>query len=148
MKDQDKLYTPFVGEKQLTFRAVFIGCLIGGIVTAMNIYVGLKVGWSFGGSLMAAILSFSFFQIFKSKSPFGVLETNIAQTAGSGAGSMASAAGLLPAIPALKLMQVYDEDMRNVKWFNVEPYPLDIALLNTSNNYKILYAFNLHVLDV
>ncbi len=42
---------------------------------------------------------------------------------------------LTRAIPALKLMQVYDEDIRNVKWFNLEPYPLDIALLKTST-YK------------
>ena len=34
------------------------------------------------------------------------------------------------AIPVLKLMQVYDDEMRNVKWFNLEPYPLDIALIN------------------
>jgi predicted phosphohydrolase len=36
------------------------------------------------------------------------------------------------AIPALKLMQVYDEEIRNVKWFNLEPYPLDKALINKS----------------
>jgi len=39
------------------------------------------------------------------------------------------------AIPALKLMQVYDEEIRNVKWFNLEPYPLDKALINHST-YK------------
>ena len=42
---------------------------------------------------------------------------------------------LTRAIPALKLMQVYDEEMRNVKWFNLEPYPLDMALINTAT-YK------------
>ncbi|WP_298286590.1 metallophosphoesterase [uncultured Lutibacter sp.] len=39
------------------------------------------------------------------------------------------------AIPALKLMQVYDSNIRNVKWFNLEPYPLDMALINNST-YK------------
>ncbi|MDD3721352.1 MAG: metallophosphoesterase [Lutibacter sp.] len=38
-------------------------------------------------------------------------------------------------IPALKLMQVYDDEMRSVKWFNLEPYPLDMALINKST-YK------------
>ena len=33
-------------------------------------------------------------------------------------------------IPALKLMQVYDHEMRNAKWFNLEPYPLDISLIS------------------
>jgi predicted phosphohydrolase len=39
------------------------------------------------------------------------------------------------AIPALKSLQVYDEDIRNVKWFNSAAYPLDMALLKTST-YK------------
>ena len=42
---------------------------------------------------------------------------------------------LTRAIPALKLMQVFNEDMRNVKWFNLEPYPLDMALINQAD-YK------------
>ncbi|UMB61013.1 metallophosphoesterase [Lutibacter sp. A80] len=40
---------------------------------------------------------------------------------------------LTRAIPALKAMQVYDEDIRSVKWFNSSPYPLDMALINQSN---------------
>jgi len=39
---------------------------------------------------------------------------------------------LTRAIPTLKLMQVYDDEMRSVKWFNLESYPLDKALINTS----------------
>ncbi|WP_299526763.1 metallophosphoesterase [uncultured Lutibacter sp.] len=42
---------------------------------------------------------------------------------------------LTRAIPTLKLMQVYDDEMRSVKWFNLEPYPLDKALINIST-YK------------
>lgn len=50
---------------------------------------------------------------------------------------------LTRAIPALKLMQTYDEDMRSVKWFNLEPYPLDMALINTATfkNWKQQVAF-------
>ncbi|SFS29829.1 metallophosphoesterase [Lutibacter maritimus] len=40
---------------------------------------------------------------------------------------------LTRAIPALKLMQVFNEDIRNVKWFNLEPYPLDMALINKAD---------------
>jgi uncharacterized oligopeptide transporter (OPT) family protein len=90
--DEDQLHTPAPSEKQLTFRAVAVGCLIGGVVAGMNIYLGLRIGWSVGGSLMAAILSFAFFQVLGGEK-LSVLETNIAQTAGSGAGTMASAAG-------------------------------------------------------
>lgn len=38
-------------------------------------------------------------------------------------------------IPTLKLMQVYDDEMRSVKWFNLEPFPLDKALINKAT-YK------------
>jgi hypothetical protein len=32
-------------------------------------------------------------------------------------------------IPALRLMQSYEEEMANTKWFNLEPYPLDMAII-------------------
>jgi len=91
-------------EKQLTLRALVIGCSIGGLVTAMNLYFGLRTGWTIGGSLIAAILSYSFFQALGLKEAFSPLETNIAQTAGSAAGSMTTAAGLVSAIPAMKML--------------------------------------------
>jgi len=106
MSDQksDKLYTPLKDEVQWSVRALVVGCAIGSLVTAMNLYFGLKTGWGIGGSLIAAILSYSFFQVLKPKKAFGVLETNLAQTAGSAAGSMTSAAGLISAIPAMKML--------------------------------------------
>lgn len=104
MEKSEQLYVPKENELQLTVRAVTVGCMIGGIVAAMNIYFGLRTGWGLGGSLIAAILSYSFFQVINPKTPFGVLETNIAQTAGSAAGSMTSAAGLISAVPAMKML--------------------------------------------
>lgn len=32
-------------------------------------------------------------------------------------------------IPALRHMQGYSEDIRSVKWFNMEPYPMDLAFV-------------------
>jgi hypothetical protein len=40
---------------------------------------------------------------------------------------------LLMNMPALRHMQTFKEEIRNVKWFNREPYPQDIALLKTAN---------------
>jgi hypothetical protein len=40
---------------------------------------------------------------------------------------------ILMNIPALRHMQTFKDDIRNVKWFNREPYPLDLALLTTAN---------------
>ena len=97
----DRIYEPEAGEAQLSVRAVLTGCVLGAVVAAMNISLGLKIGWSLGGSLIAAILGYTFWMPFKRLS---VLETNIAQTAGSACGSMASTAGLLSAIPALAML--------------------------------------------
>jgi hypothetical protein len=40
---------------------------------------------------------------------------------------------LLMNMPALRHMQTFKNDIRNVKWFNREPYPQDIALLKTAD---------------
>ena len=100
----DRLYIPEEGESQLTVRAVVAGCLLGGVVSAMNIYLGLRTGWSFGGSLISAILAYSLFAALPIGKGYSRLETNITQTAGSAAGSMTSAAGLLAPIPALGML--------------------------------------------
>lgn len=98
----EQIYSPAEGEHQLTTRSVIAGCLLGGVVSCMNIYMGLKIGWSFGGSLIAAILGFGLFMVLGRS--LSVLECNITQTSGSAAGTMASAAGLLAAVPAMSLL--------------------------------------------
>ncbi|KGL61940.1 metallophosphoesterase [Polaribacter sp. Hel1_85] len=35
-------------------------------------------------------------------------------------------------IPALKLMQSYKEELKKPKWFNLEPYPLDMVLITNA----------------
>ncbi|MEK6152482.1 metallophosphatase [Flavobacteriaceae bacterium 3-367] len=39
---------------------------------------------------------------------------------------------LTRAIPGLRKMQTYDDDLRNVKWFATSPYHLDLTLINGS----------------
>ncbi|MFD1292544.1 metallophosphoesterase [Lutibacter holmesii] len=36
-------------------------------------------------------------------------------------------------IPGLKLLQIYDDDIRNVKWFNHEPFPIDLSLIQNAS---------------
>ena len=98
----ERLYTPLPGEAQLTARAIVAGCLIGSVVSCTNIYIGLKIGWSFGASIITAVLGFALFAVVGRR--LSVLETNTAQTTGSAAGSMSSAAGLLAAVPAMNLL--------------------------------------------
>lgn len=105
---EERLYSPQPAEPQFTLRAVLAGCGLGGVVAAMNIYLGLRIGWSVGGSLIAAILGFALFGALDKlgllSSRYSVLETNITQTSGSAAGSMTSAAGLLAPIPAMGML--------------------------------------------
>lgn len=98
----EQIYRPEAGERQLTTRSIVAGCLLGGVISCMNIYMGLKIGWSFGGSLIAAILGFALFMVIGRS--LSVLECNITQTSGSAAGTMASAAGLLAPVPAMGLL--------------------------------------------
>lgn len=102
MDESGPQYTPTPSEAQMTARAAVAGCIIGGIVACTNIYIGLKIGWSFGASIIAAVLSYAVFAILDRR--LSVLETNIAQTAGAAAGGMAGAAGLINVIPAMQLL--------------------------------------------
>ncbi|MCB9778528.1 MAG: OPT/YSL family transporter [Alphaproteobacteria bacterium] len=119
----ERLYVPDPDESQLTFRAILAGCLIGGVVSAMNIYFGLRTGWSIGGSLIAAILGYSTFAALRPKNAYTPLEANITQTAGSAAGSMTSAAGLLAAIPALGMLGT------KLSWIELVLWALAVAYL-------------------
>lgn len=49
-------------DPQLTARAVISGMLLGAILCASNLYLGLKIGWLFGMSITSAILSFAIFR--------------------------------------------------------------------------------------
>jgi putative OPT family oligopeptide transporter len=123
----DPIYTPAPGELQLTVRAVVAGCFLGTLVSAMNIYFGLKTGWGIGGSLIAAILAYAFFAAIKPKRPFTPLETNIAQTAGSAAGSMTSTAGLVACIPALMLIHKEGGDAPELGYLELTLWAASVA---------------------
>lgn len=90
---------------QLTVRAVLTGMVLGGILSLVNIYTGLKIGWGFNMSITAMLLSFGFFKAFERVGgrPWGMLENNINQTAAS-AGANISSAGLVAPIPALTIL--------------------------------------------
>lgn len=91
---------------QLTLRALLTGMVVGGALSLCNIYTGLKVGWGMGMSVTAALIGYGFWQMLKLTGrvrPFGILETNINQTAASSAAAISSA-GLVAPIPALTMI--------------------------------------------
>ncbi|TFK26572.1 OPT oligopeptide transporter [Coprinopsis marcescibilis] len=96
---------------QLTFRAVFVGCCLGAVVGASNIYLGLKTGFTFGPQLFGAIFGFAILKPISRVVPetglfgkvmggyFGPKENCTVQTAATASGGL----GILfvSAIPAL-----------------------------------------------
>lgn len=98
----ETIYTPKPNETQLTFRALLAGCLLGSMVSMINIYLGLQTGWSTGAGLIAAILGFA---AMKPLFPdYSILENNITETAGAAAGSMSTAVGIVALVPALDML--------------------------------------------
>ncbi|EMC91390.1 hypothetical protein BAUCODRAFT_80544 [Baudoinia panamericana UAMH 10762] len=80
---------------QFTFRAVFVGCVLGGVIAASNVYLGLKTGWTFGASLFGSIFGFAILKPMSRALPtylgggyFGPKENVCCQSAATAAGSL------------------------------------------------------------
>lgn len=86
-------------------RAVLVGCLLGALLAAGNVYTGLKTGYIDGGSITAAIVGFALFAAGKrgAQRPYSVDENNLTQTVASAAGMMAPTTGVISNIAALSL---------------------------------------------
>lgn len=78
--------------KQLTFRAVVMGMIIGGIMSLTNLYIGLKTGWGLGVTITACVLSFSIWKMLRKmfprifKTDMTLLENNSMKSTASSAG--------------------------------------------------------------
>jgi putative OPT family oligopeptide transporter len=81
---------------ELTFRAVFIGCLFGLLFGAVTVYVGLEAGLTVAASIPIAVLSIS---VLRALGRASILENNIVQTTGNAGQSIA--AGVIFTLPAL-----------------------------------------------
>lgn len=91
---------------QLTLRAVLTGMLIGGLLSACNIYTGLTIGWGLNMSIITVLISYALWMTFSRLTgyrPWTILENNMAQTAASSAAAVSSA-GLVAPIPALTML--------------------------------------------
>ncbi|MEJ0091291.1 MAG: OPT family oligopeptide transporter [Limisphaerales bacterium] len=76
--------------KQLTWRAVLMGMVLGGVLSLTNLYIGLKAGWAMGVAITACILSYAIWTTFVKigfvKVPMTILENNCMQSTASSAG--------------------------------------------------------------
>lgn len=72
-----------------TVRAIIVGCALGSVVQASNLYLGLKTGFTFGPQLFGSIFGFVILKSLSKILPlgfgggyFGEKENVIVQTAG------------------------------------------------------------------
>ena len=91
-KDRWWLENVFRGDMpQLTLRAAVTGFLVGGILSATNLYIGAKTGWTLGVGVTSVIISFV---VFRALSRIGliqdltILENNAVQSIATAAGYM------------------------------------------------------------
>jgi uncharacterized oligopeptide transporter (OPT) family protein len=106
-------------QPQLTLRAVFMGLLLGSLMSLSNLYVGLKIGWSLGVAITSCILSYAIFRVLPMEwlqAPrrlplfdrhrdrhVSILENNCMQSTASAAG-YGTGATLVSAFPALLML--------------------------------------------
>ncbi|MBZ0171881.1 MAG: OPT/YSL family transporter, partial [Phycisphaerales bacterium] len=87
------------GYKEVTLTAVVVGVLIGIVMNASITYAGLKIGFTIGGSAIAAVLGFGVLKIMRRGT---VVETNIVQTVASAVNT--SNSGVIFTVPVLILL--------------------------------------------
>jgi uncharacterized oligopeptide transporter (OPT) family protein len=75
---------------QLTWRAVLMGSVLGGILSLTNLYIGLKTGWGIGVAITACILSYAIwttlYRLGLARTRMTILENNCMQSTSSAAG--------------------------------------------------------------
>ncbi len=98
------LETVYKGNKvpEVTPKVLFAGAVLGWVMVACNLYMGMKIGWTVGGSLIAVIVSYSFIKLLRIRD-YTPLENNLTQTMVSAAGSLGSIIILIPALYLLHL---------------------------------------------
>lgn len=103
----------------LTTRALVVGVILGSLVNASNIYLGLKTGFLFGASMFGAIFGYGIVKLLTKVfpnvpilgKPFGPKENSIIQATAAGAGGLG---GLFTAgLPAMYQLGLLSEDPSN-----------------------------------
>jgi len=108
--------------RELTAASVIVGVLIGIVMTAAFVYIGLKLGFTLPGSTVAAILGFAVLRGVMRKG--SIIENNINQTVASGVNNASS--GIVFTLPALFLLSATDTSI------TVEPLPAILAAIGGS----------------
>ncbi|MFO0784059.1 MAG: OPT/YSL family transporter [Phycisphaerales bacterium] len=125
-KDEWWLKTVYRGNMpQLTLRAGITGFLLGGVLSATNLYVGAKTGWSLGVGITSVILAFAMFRVMARMGlakDFTILENNAMQSCATAAGYMTA-----PLISSLAAFMIINN--RIMVWYQMIGWMTMVSLL-------------------
>ena len=98
--------------REITPAAIGLGVVVGAVMTAAFVYIGLKLGFGLPGSTVAAILGFALLRgvgrnVLKIEGAGSIVENNINQTIASGVNT--ASAGVVFTFPALFLLGLGDQ---------------------------------------
>jgi OPT family oligopeptide transporter len=104
---------------QLTIRSGLTGFFLGGILSATNLYVGAKTGWTLGVGITSVILAFSMFKIMSrlGAKDMTILENNAMQSCATAAGYMTSP--LISGMAAYMMVQNTPIEWQKMMIFNI-----------------------------
>jgi len=110
--------------KELTLRGIILGALITVILTAANVYAGLKIGLTVATSIPAAVISMAVLKFFRDST---IQENNIVQTIASAAGTLSAIVFVLPGLVM-------------VGWWTGFPYWLSVAVIGIGGILGVMYS--------
>lgn len=104
---------------QLTLRAALTGFFLGGILSATNLYVGAKTGWTLGVGITSVILAFAMFKVFSRLGfkDMTLLENNCMQSVATAAGYMTGP--LISGLAAYMMVENVLLDKWQIFWFMI-----------------------------
>jgi putative OPT family oligopeptide transporter len=121
---RDKALRASENIKELTFRGVVLGALLTVILTAANVYAGLKIGLTVATSIPAAVISMAVLRTFRDST---IQENNIVQTIASAAGTLSAIVFVLPGLVM-------------VGWWTGFPYWLSVAVIAIGGILGVMYS--------
>ena len=110
--------------KELTIRGILLGAVLTVILTAANVYAGLKIGLTVATSIPAAVISMAVLRSFKDST---IQENNIVQTIASAAGTLSAIVFVLPGLVM-------------IGWWTGFPYWLSVAVIAIGGILGVMYS--------
>ena len=110
--------------KELTIRGIILGAVITVILTAANVYAGLKIGLTVATSIPAAVISMAVLRFFRDST---IQENNIVQTIASAAGTLSAIVFVLPGLVM-------------ISWWTGFPYWQSVAVIGIGGILGVMYS--------